>query len=100
MGKQGNIVAETIVSWQCFSLFPSVDKLANIFVRNIGLSHLVALVVADLQFCACFIRKSMFLVLETMETCGQIGEKNAAKMFLNLFGNIFEKQNRNPFCCF
>ena len=33
--KLGNVFVRNIVSYQCFAMVPNVDKLGNIFVRNI-----------------------------------------------------------------
>ena len=76
-------------------MFPSVGKLGNIFVRNIG-SRCFSL----LQTCS-FARarfvKSMFLVLETLgKDVGKLANiVSAAKMFLNCFGNIFSPGKQN-----
>ena len=56
-----------IVSYQCFVMFPSVDELGNIFVRNIG--------------SLCFV---------CYKLRGKLGNTvSASKMSLNLFVNIF-----------
>ena len=68
LAEIGKTVAETLSLPNVSPCSPyNVGKLkvGNIFVSKIG-SH--ALFVADLQFCACLIGKSMFLVLETSHT--------------------------------
>ena len=50
-----------VVSYQCFLMVPSVDKLGNIFVRNI-VSYQCFLMVPSVDKLGKFLRETLFLI--------------------------------------